>query len=340
MPITFVERNIRIENRVGETMRLAKGALEMLLSRQWLRAASIVLVFPVLAACSSGAIGTSRGRQDRGTGAASGGQSETIQPGPGSERLDLVKSVLPSKMQAENKVVRVLVDSDPVFNGARKEYLAIKLSDVLALMKSYPEASAPQAREDWGISFWALDRFRVTFPVSKISQRMPYLAFKEVGQKEGKDWSLIPAKKEAATPAPFYLVWKGSNTDSFEFPVPYQVAFITLEKLDQTFNGAVPSELASRPGFRRYSTKCIMCHAVNFVGGLSQKDLNVPTNYTEKHLEDEFVEKMRTGPGASNCPMVGGESETVIRQIWVYLKDMADQKVCDSEVSCGKKDRL
>ncbi len=321
-------------------MRLAEGALEMLLSRKWPRTAGIVLVFPVFAACSSGGMGTSPGQQERGTGAPSGGQSETTQPRPGRERLELVKSVIPTKMQAENKVVKVVVDNDPVFKGARKEYLAIKLSDVLALMKSYPEASGQQARDDWGITFEALDRFGVTFPVSKIFQKMPYLAFKEVGQKDGKDWSLIPAKKEAATPAPFYLVWEGSNTDQFEFPVPYQVARIYLEKLDQTFKGAVPSEAASRPGFRRYTTKCIMCHSVNFVGGLSQIDLNVPNNYTENHLEDEFVEKMRPGPGASNCSMVGGESETLIRQIWGYLKDMADQKSCDSKESCSRRDRL
>jgi hypothetical protein len=335
-----VERNIGIENRVGEEMRLAEGALEMLFCRQWLRAAGIVLLLPVIAACSSGGMGTTPGQQERGTGTASGGQSETNQTDTGSERLDLVKSVTPSRMLAENKLVKVVVDSDPVFNGERKEYLAIKLSDVLALMKSYPEASAPEARDDWGVSFWALDRFRVTFPVSKIFQRMPYLAFKENGQKNGKDWSLIPAKKEAATPAPFYLVWEGSNTDQFEFPIPYQVAFITLEKLDKTFKGAVPSEADSRPGFRRYTYKCSMCHSVNFVGGASQVDFNVPKNYTEKHLEAEFLEKLRPGPGASNCSMVGGESETVIKQIWAYLKDMADQKICDSEESCRAKDRL
>jgi hypothetical protein len=285
-------------------------------------------------------MGTSRGHQERGGGSASDGQAEANMPSTESDRLDLVKSIIPSKMQAENKVVRVVVDNDPVFKGERKEYLAIKLSDVLSLMKSFPEASGQQAREDWGVSFWALDRFRVTFPLSKIFQRMPLLAFKEYGQKDGKDWSLIPAKKEAATPAPFYLVWEGSNTDQFEYPVPYQVAFITLEKLDTTFRGASPSESASRPGFRRYTYKCSMCHSVNYVGGASQVDFNVPKNYTEKHLEAEFLEKLRPGPGASNCSMVGGEAETVIKQIWAYLKDMADQKICDSEESCRAKDRL
>jgi hypothetical protein len=83
-----------------------------------------------------------------------------------------------------------------------------------------------------------------------------------------------------------------------------------------------------------------MCHSVNFRGGLSQIDFNVPTNYTEKHSEAEFLEKMRPGPGASKCSLVGGESETVMKQIWTYLKDMADQKFCDTEDSCNGKDPL
>lgn len=154
-------------------------------------------------------------------------------------------------------------------------------------------------------------------------------------------WSLIAAKKEAATPAHFYLVWEGTNDDEFEFPVPYQVAFITLQKLDKIFEGAVPSEPQSRPGFRRYSYKCIMCHAINFVGGTSQFDLNVPRNYSETHTEAEFIQKLsRRGIGGKSCSLAGGENETNLKKIWQYLRDMSDQKICENETSCRDKDPL
>jgi mono/diheme cytochrome c family protein len=282
--------------------------------------------------------GDSSGKIDKGSEDKGKTNSNQVRnASPDSETLNLTDKLPKSNL----KTYTVKISPDAVYVNETKTFLAYKLSEVLALLPKFKEAIGEMRRSSWGITFEALDRFKVTFPVSKIYEKEAYLAYKEAARTDGKDWALIPAKREAMTPAPFYLVWK-DLAPTLDFPNPYQVAFITLEPLSVTYKDAYPSQEKLVPGFAVFSSRCIWCHSINYVGGRSALEFNVPKSIVEgKNVEDlPYMMQGQRNTTGKPCKLSPENNQTTLTQLWNYLSERAQNQICKTAEDCEKKEPL
>jgi mono/diheme cytochrome c family protein len=256
--------------------------------------------------------------------------------GKASYRLDLVRQIDKDKL----KIHRISVANDPVSGPDPKSYDAYELMDVLKLIPEFSSVSEGKSKEDYALTFVAADRFRVTIPLSQVVERKAWLAFREVDRDDGADWGTVPGAKEAVTPAPYYLLWENQKPNEWTAPNPYQILFLILERFDQVYAAAVPKQAAAQEGFRQFASVCIWCHSVNYVGGRSAHELNVPVNYTqntETSSKEDFLKRL-SGPGF--CDLYGPVLGIDRGAIWDYLASMKEQKICTTADQCKQKDPL
>jgi hypothetical protein len=115
---------------------------------------------------------------------------------------------------------------DPV-HGKQKRYRAFLLKDIL----EYSYGNALTANIDNStLTFNALDGFSATASGNRAVEDGGYLAFEDLDVAGEANWEKV-ASENNNDPAPFYIVWSGSdqNPTTNGYPWPYQLSQINLE---------------------------------------------------------------------------------------------------------------
>jgi hypothetical protein len=231
---------------------------------------------------------------------------------------------------------RVEIAKDPVFSWEKRTYQAYTLLDVARAMKNFGELEAAANKEPYALVFSALDRFKVTLPFEYLYNGKGYVAFKEDGRADGKDWDFIPVKEQAMTPAPYYVVWDIPEP-SFDYPTPYQVAYFKILPMRKAFTDAFPNDVKLLEGFKVFANRCVWCHSVNLSGGRSSKEFNVPQNLTERMSREGFKNHFKGlidyGARKPVCTFMAMKDKE-LDGAWAYLTGMKAQKLCATEAEC------
>jgi len=190
-------------------------------------------------------------------------------------------------MQAECGAREVEVE-DP-YHGRRMRYAALPLACVLAL--GFADSGGAEGQRDRGLLLRALDGYTRPVAGRELLEVGAYLAFGEPSRlarrAAGEAVSAFsPIDRRQVDPAPFYLVWVGSNeNDPHDRPWPYQLSRIDVAPFEEAFPRTVPSGLEETdPGWEGYAlfqTACASCHSINGQGGKVGPELNVPRSIVE-----------------------------------------------------------
>lgn len=177
------------------------------------------------------------------------------------------------------------------------------------------------------IAFECVDGYRPSRPAKLVERLEMLVAFEQAGG----GWELIPHGKAMVTPGPFYVVSTAPKTFQ-EFPWPFQVVGISVERPKQRFAKVYPTGAGLDgpvyAGFKLFRTQCLSCHSINLSGGEIGPELNIPKNITE-YREPAFLEAYITNPSAfrARSPMPpSGLDPVQVRQVIAYLQYMAGLK--------------
>ena len=210
----------------------------------------------------------------------------------GTEVGSIDRAALETRCNAQ----RIEVD-DPYY-GRRKTFLACPLRKVLAL--GFGEAALTFADRNFFLR--ARDGYVKPASGSVLLEDGGFLAFADAERESAGDSGWERIDRRQVDPAPFYLVWNGSQqNDIHRYPWPYQLASIEVADFETEYpntlpKGAPASSLAWQ-GFAIFRSDCVACHAVNGEGGSIGPDLNVPQSIVEYRPADQikaFVRNPRT----------------------------------------------
>lgn len=305
--------------------------------------AALSALAPVLAGCSAQEIAGAPPSVERGSGPSqvmpnpdSGGQGTA---GLLSLKLNLVSDISDSAVTPQV----VSLAHDPVFSRPAK-YEALPLVDVLRLSPDFQRIEASGRIDAYGLTFEALDRFKVTIPLKRALTGKAFLARKELDRADGRDWDFIGAQAQPKTPAPYYLIWNVAEIDTTANPAPYQIAIIEVAPFKDIYAQAYPKNPSKEAGFQSFAYNlCNSCHAVNFSGGRSARELNVPMNLSEqgwdypkfrKHIHGELA--YEKPPGCTKLWPRPTDGE--LTNIWDYIQHMKTEKICASVEECKQFD--
>lgn len=105
-----------------------------------------------------------------------------------------------------------------------KNMRAFVLSEVLELGFSIELETKPNAT----ITFSALDGFQDSASGDQALEAGGYIAFEDLDVDGTENWELV-ARENNNNPAPFYVVWTGTNqVPDNSYPWPYQLELINL----------------------------------------------------------------------------------------------------------------
>jgi mono/diheme cytochrome c family protein len=170
-----------------------------------------------------------------------------------------------------------------------KRFEAFNLHDVLTLGFGN-EWRSPEFTE---IVFEALDGYQSLATQATVMHDGGYVTFEDLDRDDG--WE--PVGRNGADPAPFYVVWTGSDQSTAnEYPWPWQLSSIGLVKFRDQYPKVYPQGVEEDSGvFRGFLTfkgRCFRCHAMNQQGGKIGPDLNAPQSivaYRSENMIREFI---------------------------------------------------
>ena len=186
------------------------------------------------------------------------------------------------------------VEVDDPYYGRRKTFLACPLGKVLVL--GFGEGASTFADRNFFLR--ARDGYVKPASGSILLEDGGFLAFADA--ERDPSWERIDRRQ--VDPAPFYLVWNGSQqNDIHRYPWPYQLASIEVARFEteypNTLPRGAPASSSAWQGFAIFRSECVACHAVNGEGGSIGPDLNVPQSIVEYRPADQikaFVRDPRT----------------------------------------------
>lgn len=173
-------------------------------------------------------------------------------------------------------LVKVTVE-DPVY-GKTMSYEGYPLADVLRTLPDIEKLINSGSE----VVFHCLDGYTPSMPIETVFKKKGVIAVRQVGAKDGEDWTPIKKGDKTVSPAPFYLVWEDVPLDDHVYRWAYQLSKIEIVSSEEYFRAAYPkgSDKALE-GFDVFRTYCIRCHSINLTGGTEGPELNAPNNVTE-----------------------------------------------------------
>ena len=139
----------------------------------------------------------------------------------------------------------------------------------------------------------ARDGYAVPIEGARLAHDDAYLAIDDVEIP-----GFAPIGPRGVSPAPAYLVWKGSAYQDLDaYPRPWQVTEIELVERKSLFPHLLPqAQPADSPAMRGYTLfrgRCVHCHAINREGGSMGPDLNVPQSIVAYRPEQQIRDYIR-----------------------------------------------
>jgi mono/diheme cytochrome c family protein len=215
------------------------------------------------------------------------------------------------------------VETHDPFYQRTKRFVALPSAAVLAF--AFDESIDALKKEAFVLH--ARDGYAVPIEGARLADDDAYLAIDDVEIP-----GFAPIGPRAVSPAPAYLVWKGSaHQDLDAYPRPWQITEIELVERKSLFPHLLPhAQLADSPAMRGYTLfrgRCVHCHAINREGGSMGPDLNVPQSIVAYRPEQQIRDYIRNpltfryGVMPANPDLTDADLDALI----AYFRVMAEQ---------------
>ena len=246
---------------------------------------------------------------------------ETIAVAQAEIKLDLLDLQQKSKL---GKDTIVSIEKDPVYHKAKK-YKAV---NALVLIKNEMDLTKVDLKNT-KIVFECIDGYKPEMPLELFLNAKPYLAFEDIDAPKGSKWEPIIKNGNEMNAAPFYIVYPSVSEEDSRYKWPYNLVKIYLEPLNQSTKELfLVNNKALESGYTLFTDKCIICHAINGIGGTMGPELNFPKSVTEYWKENELIDYIVNPASFRNKVKMPapGISKQQSQEIVDYLKYMSENK--------------
>ena len=230
--------------------------------------------------------------------------------------LDLVSLQAAGKL--ENTRI-ITVNDDPVYHK-RKQYEALSLEELLQTYTAIKKLEV----EKYQLVFECEDGYKPIMPLPLLLSAKSFIAIRDVDAPKGKSWLPIIA-------APFYLIYEGVSANNTAYKWPYNLIKIHLVPIDEAKTLQMPKDDSkAQAGFRLFQENCLVCHAVNKIGGSMGPELNYPKSVTEYWKIESlkaFIQNPANFRNGVKMPKIKDLTAKDIDAIVYYLTYMAERKL-------------
>ena len=240
---------------------------------------------------------------------------------------DSLSVYLPDTKSQFPKAETIKVANDPVFHQA-KSYQAIPLIEVLEKFTRIKSLDVKQTQ----IIFECEDGYNPSMPLELALSRKSYLAIADNDAPKGQDWINAMKGTHEMKVAPFYVIYADVTPSERDFKWPYNLVKISLVETAKEFASVYPTDDDTMvKGFGIFQKNCMICHALNKVGGKMGPELNYPKNITEYWKGDAEIKAFIKNPTSfrNECkmPAVTYLSDKELDEVLRYLHYMVKHKV-------------
>ncbi len=237
--------------------------------------------------------------------------------------LDLVSLQAAGKL--ENTRI-ITVNDDPVYHK-RKQYEALSLEELLKTYTSFKKLEV----EKYQLVFECEDGYKPIMPLPLLLSAKSFIAIRDVDAPKGKSWLPIIKAGHEMKAAPFYLIYEGVSANNTAYKWPYNLIKIHLVPIDEAKTLQMPKDDSkAQAGFRLFQENCLVCHAVNKIGGSMGPELNYPKSVTEYWKIESlkaFIQNPADYRNGVKMPKIKDLTAKDIDAIVYYLTYMAERKL-------------
>ena len=237
--------------------------------------------------------------------------------------LDLVSLQVVGKL--ENTRI-ITVNDDPVYHK-RKQYEALSLEELLKTHTSFKKLEV----EKYQLVFECEDGYKPIMSLPLLLSTKSFIAIRDVEAPKGKSWLPIMKAGHEMKAAPFYLIYEGVSANNTAYKWPYNLIKIHLVPIDEAKKLQIPmDDSKAQAGFRLFQENCLVCHAVNKIGGSMGPELNYPKSVTEYWKIESlkaFIQNPVDYRNGVKMPKIKDLTAKDIDTIVYYLTYMADHKL-------------
>jgi cytochrome c2 len=230
-------------------------------------------------------------------------------------------------LQEKNRLGKdtiVTIPNDPVYHKS-KRYRAVNAASLIRKEIDWTKVDIQNTR----IVFECIDGYKPEMSLDLFLKAKPYLAFQDVDAPENTGWEKIFKNGNEMNAAPFYLVYESIPEKDVHYKWPYNLVKIYLESLSNTAKELLPGKNTKfETGYNLFVAQCLICHAINGIGGEMGPELNFPKNVTEYWFENELADYIVNPASFRNkvkMPALG-ISKSQAQEIVGYLKFMSENK--------------
>jgi cytochrome c2 len=237
--------------------------------------------------------------------------------------LDLVS------LQAAGKLKNtriVTVNDDPVYHKT-KQYEALSLEE---LLRTYTAIKKLEV-EKYQLVFECEDGYKPIMPLPQLLSAKSFIAIRDVDAPKGKSWLPVMKAGHEMKVAPFYLIYEGVSANNSAYKWPYNLIKIHLVPIEKAPLLQMPKEDSkAQAGFNLFQENCLVCHAVNKIGGNMGPELNYPKSVTEYWKIESlkaFIQNPADFRNGVKMPKINNLTAKDIDAIVYYLTYMAERKL-------------
>ena len=219
------------------------------------------------------------------------------------------------------KTEKIIIADDPVYHSP-KTYNCVPLKDFLEKFSKVKTLDPNKTQ----LVFECEDGYNPSMSLAKVFSRKAFLAVSDVDAPKGQDWITIVKDGHEKSAAPFYVVYQDVTSKEHEFKWPYNLVRMRLVPVSEEEKAIFPhGDETMVKGYDLFRINCLLCHAINKVGGKMGPELNYPKSITEYwHVEDikAFIKNPKAYRNDCKMPAVSYLKDQEIDEIVKYLQYM------------------